>query len=110
MTKAELIKEYNAEYLRTTGKRRELTYNPAGGGWFTFPSGDKGRWETVENALNVLKSRPTVCDRIEKVNGVETVIKANQHVVKNLMSDMDVIEDRDTPNCCSVASEAYHSM
>ena len=38
-----------------------------------------------------------------------TLIKAHQHVVKNLMSGKDVIEDKDTPFCCSVASETYWS-
>jgi len=105
----ELIKAYNEEYLRTTNLRRELTYKAAGG-WFTFPSGDKGRWETVEKALAVLKTRPTCCDRVEHVNGVATVIKASQHVVKSLMAPhMEVIEERDTPYGCSVASEAYWS-
>ena len=102
-----LINDYLYEFHRTTGKRGQLTYK---GGWFTFPSGDKGRKADVEKALEVLMARPTVEDRMEIVNGVSTLIKASQHVVQNLLSGKDVVEDRDTPNCCSVASETYWSM
>lgn len=104
----DIIGEYKAEYSRTTGKPEPtVTYRA---GWFTFPSGDKGRRADFDKALATLKTRPTLQDRMEMVNGVETLVKASQHVVVNLMSQKQVIEERDTPNCCSVASETYWSM
>jgi len=108
MTTTELIEAYKAEYIRANGK--ECTVVKVGG-WFKV-NGDKGVGHTKFNQmLETLKSRPTVTRRQEMVNGVLTWIEAHQHVVKSLLSPhMDVIEDRDTPNCCSVASETYWSM
>ena len=107
MNNKSLIEAYKAEYLRTNG--REATVVKVGG-WFKI-NGDKGIGLTkFLAALEALKSRPTVTDRMEMVNGVSTLVKAHQHVVKNLMSGKDVIEARNTPCYCSVASETYWSM
>lgn len=104
---SDIIGEYKAEYSRTTGKPEPtVTYRA---GWFTFPSGDKGRRADFDKALATLKTRPTLQDRMETVNGVSTLVKASQHVVQNLLSGRDVIEERDTPHYLSVASESYHS-
>ena len=47
---------------------------------------------------------------VVNVNGVPTRISSRQHVVQSLMSPhADVVEDKDTPWCCSVASETYWS-
>lgn len=101
-----LLIRYESEYHRTTGKYCFAKYHC---GWFTIPSGAKVRCAEFETLLEILKSRKTVARRIESVNGVLTWIEARQHVVKNLLSGTEVIENRDTPYCCSVASEAYHS-
>jgi hypothetical protein len=103
-----IIAEYKTEFSRTTGKLQPtVTY---GRGWFTLPNGDKARRGQFESALAQLKTRPTVADRYEMVNGVSTLVKASQHVVTHLLNRNDVIEERDTPNCCSVASETYWTM
>ena len=44
------------------------------------------------------------------VNGVPTRISSRQHVVKSIVGGQEVVEDKDTPLCCSVASETYWSM
>jgi len=108
MNITELIQEYRAEYVRTTGK--ELFCCSYSHGWFRVGDFTKVRRAGLERMLAALKSRPTVATHIENVNGVPTVIEAHQHVVKNLLTGKDVVEDRDTPNCCSVASETYWSM
>lgn len=46
----------------------------------------------------------------ELVNGVPTIVPEGHHVVKNILSGRDVVESKDTPFCCSVSSEQYHSM
>jgi hypothetical protein len=102
-----LVEDYGSEYLRTTGKNCKITVN---GAWLSV-NGDKGvRANVLSQMLETLKTRPTVTDRTENVNGVPTLVQAHQHIVKNLMTGKDVIEDRDTPNCCSVARETYWSM
>ena len=106
----ELLKEYIHEYCRTTGKDGNFVVSYSSG-WFRLcQSATSVRRAEFEKMIETLKSRPTVMPRDEMVNGVLTRIEAHQHVVKNLMSGKDVIEDRDTPNCCSVASETYWSM
>lgn len=35
--------------------------------------------------------------------------KENERVVRNIMSGEHYVEDKDTPFCCSVASESYWS-
>jgi hypothetical protein len=47
---------------------------------------------------------------VELVNGIPTVISSGERVVKNLMSDRDVIQAKDTPLCCDVSMETYWSM
>jgi hypothetical protein len=107
MNNKSLIELYKAEYLRTNGKEAKVELV---GGWFKV-NGNKGVSRTKFSAmLSALLERPTVTDRIEKVNGVDTLVKAHEHVVQNLLSGKDVIEARDTPCCCSVASETYWSM
>jgi hypothetical protein len=107
MKDLKLINDYMYEYHRTTGNRRELTYNA---GWYTFPSGEKGRRADVIKATEVLKARPRVFSRMEPVNGVMTKIEASQHVVKSFMPPhKDVIEERNTSYGCSVADESYWS-
>lgn len=102
-----LLSEYITEFRRTTGKNASMSYNR---GWFVMPNGDKKRKATVETMLATLKTRPTLSGRQELVNGVLTLVKASQHVVKSLMPPhKDVIEERDTPWNCSVASETYWS-
>ena len=44
------------------------------------------------------------------VNGVPTVIKSNQKVVTSLMSNQQVVIDKDTPLCCDPSTETYWSM
>ena len=44
------------------------------------------------------------------VNGVEQEIPMTHHVVKNLLSGQDVVQAKNTPLCCDVSSETYHSM
>ncbi len=106
-TLVDLIEEYGSEYLRTTGRSNKITYS---GGWFTLPNGDKARAADIKKYLVTLKSRPTVTGRMESVNGVQTFVEAHQHVVTSYMvPHRQVIEDRDTPWNCSVASEAYWS-
>lgn len=46
--------------------------------------------------------------------GTFTIYEGNSmpvrtHVVKNLLTGADVVEDVNTPYCCSVASESYWS-
>jgi len=107
-TPSELIKEYQAEYLRTTG--REVVCNHHCG-WFNI-GGHKTHYRRgdFELCLNALKSRPTVQAHTEMVNDVPTIIEAHEHVVTNLMTGKQVVEDRDTPRCCSVSSEVYWAM
>src|SRR4051812_4225795 len=89
-----LKNDYKYEFHRTTGRVANVTYRA---GWFTIPSGDKVRKAELEKMIETLKTRPTVQDRMEMVNGVSTLVKAHEHVVQNLMSGKDVIEARDTP-------------
>lgn len=105
-TPLDVINKYKEEYERTNGKGIVVTYWR---GWYKIGS-DKYRRKEVISMIEVLKARPTVVDRMEMVNGVSTLVKASQHVVKSLVGGKDVIEERDTPNCCSVASETYWSM
>lgn len=105
---SELLDEYKREYSRTTGKDSMgiVVYK---NGWFRYPGGQIRR-TMFEKMIETLKSRPTVFSRMEPVNGVMTRVEAHQHVVKSFMSPhKDVIEDRDTPWACSVASETYWS-
>ena len=44
------------------------------------------------------------------VNGVPTVIKSNQKVVRSLLSEQQVVIDKDTPMCCDPSTETYWSM
>ena len=44
------------------------------------------------------------------VNGVPTVIKSNQKVVRSLLSEQQVVIDKDTPLCCDPSTETYWSM
>ena len=104
----QLLTEYKSEYIRTSGK--ELFCCCYKSGWFRVGDITRCRRAEFEKMLETLKSRPTVIARTELVNGVGMRIEAHQHVVKNLMSGKDVIEDRDTPHSCSVASETYWSM
>ncbi len=102
----QLLTEYKAEHLRTTGKDIEVRYK---GGWFRL-HGVNYRRKDIEGMLATLKTRVTVYHRQEMVNGVLTMIEAHQHVVKSYIAPhKDVIEDRDIPWCCSVQSETYWS-
>jgi hypothetical protein len=44
------------------------------------------------------------------VNGVPTVIKSNQKVVRSLLSEQQVVIDKNTPPCCDPSTETYWSM
>lgn len=106
MTTLDVINKYKEEYERANGKPVIITYWR---GWFKINT-DNFRRKEILSMIEVLKSRPTVTRRQEMVNGVLTWIEPHQHVVKNLLTQTDVIEDRDLPLCCSVASETYWSM
>lgn len=43
------------------------------------------------------------------VNGIETEIPSTHHVVKSAYNGREVVEPKDIPFCCSVASETYWS-
>ena len=102
-----LIKEYEFQTQRVHGKKQPISYS---NGWFTLGAFGGLRFSDIQHTVNELKKEPTVSDRIEYVNGIATVVKAHQHVVKHLLNGSDVVEDRDTPLCCSVSSETYWSM
>jgi len=106
MKPLDIINKYKEEYERANGKGIIVTYYR---GWYKV-NGDNYRRKEILSMIEVLKARPTVTRRQEMVNGVLTWVEAHQHVVKSLVGGQDVIEDRDTPNCCSVASETYWSM
>ena len=44
------------------------------------------------------------------VNGVATQILSTQKVVTNLMNQMQIVIDKDTPLCCDPSMETYWSM
>jgi hypothetical protein len=44
------------------------------------------------------------------VNGVPTVIKSNQKVVRSLLSEQQVVINKNTPLCCDPSTETYWSM
>ena len=103
---AALINQFNAEFIRTTGKKghNHITYNS---GWFTLPNGNKERAKSVQLRIDVMKLEPTAVGRFEMVNGVSAWIAADMHVVKSHVGGHDVIEAKDTPYGCSVSDEAY---
>jgi len=107
----ELLKEYIHEYCRTTGKDGNFVVSYSSG-WFRLcQSATAVRRAEFEKMIETLKSRPTVMPRDEMVNGVLTRIEAHQHVVKSYLAPHnDIVEDRDTPHCCSPSSETYWSM
>jgi len=102
----ELINQFNAEFIRTTGKtgHHHITYNS---GWYTLPNGKKERSAVVQRKIDEMKLEPMAVGRFELVNGVSAWIAADMHVVKSVVGGRDVIEAKDTPHCCSVASESY---
>jgi hypothetical protein len=57
-----------------------------------------------------IKFTQPVTDVNVTVNGVPTVIKSNQKVVKNMMTQNEIVIDKDTPLCCDPSSETYWSM
>ncbi len=108
-TPSDLIEMYRKEYTRTAGKEIFCCCYKAG--WFRVGDNTRVRRADFEKMIATLLTRPTVTSRMESVNGVMTRIEAHQHVVQSLMAPhKDVIEDRDTPPCCSVACETYWSM
>jgi len=44
------------------------------------------------------------------VNGVATQILSTQKVVTNLMNQMQIVIDKNTPLCCDPSMETYWSM
>lgn len=109
-TSQQIIEEYKAEYFRTNGKPIEVTYNH---GWYSIghkQAPENVRRKDILTFTDRLRQRPTRVDRYEMVNGVSTLVKANEHVVQNLVTKKDVIEDINTPACCSVACEVYWTM
>jgi hypothetical protein len=44
------------------------------------------------------------------VNGIPTETTTEYHVVRNVMTNKEVLERKDTPWCCSVQSETFWSM
>jgi len=108
-TTDQLIAEYKSEFIRTNGK--EIFCCCYTNGWFRVGNSDKVRRVKFEEMIATLQSRPTVSDRTEMVNGVPTVIKASQHVVRSYLAPhSDIVEERDTPHCCSPSNETYWSM
>jgi len=103
----ELLNEYNAEYIRTTGKKQgNAEY---GNGWFTVYGyrKEKLRAKDMVSLIAGMKSLPTAVGRFEMVNGVSTWIETDQHVVQSVVGGKDVVESKDTPYGCSVSDEAY---
>lgn len=44
------------------------------------------------------------------VNGVVTEIKSTEKVVTSLLSQQQIVIDKDTPMCCDPSTETYWSM
>lgn len=44
------------------------------------------------------------------VNGVVTEIKSTEKVVKSLMTQVEIVIDKNTPLCCDPSMETYWSM
>jgi hypothetical protein len=44
------------------------------------------------------------------VNGVPTEIRSDQKVVTSLMSQKQIVIDKNTPLCCDPSTETYWSM
>jgi hypothetical protein len=44
------------------------------------------------------------------VNGVVTEIKSTEKVVTNMMTQVEIVIDKDTPLCCDPSMETYWSM
>ena len=62
---------------------------------------------TATKKINV--SEPII-DITVLVNGVPTIIKSNQKVVRSLMSQQQIVIDKSTPFCCDPSTETYWSM
>lgn len=107
MNTKSLIRTFETEYLRTNGLPAVVT---VAGKWFKINNEKGVDINKFKAMLSALQQKPTVFDRVEKVNGKDTMIRAYEHVVKNMMSGEDCVEDRNTPHYCSVASESYWSM
>jgi len=58
-------------------------------------------------STKTIKSNETI---VVNVNGVPTTIKSTEKVVKSLMSQQQVVIDKNTPLCCDPSSETYWSM
>jgi hypothetical protein len=48
--------------------------------------------------------------QIVTVNGVATEIKSTEKVVTNMMTQVEIVIDKDTPLCCDPSMETYWSM
>jgi hypothetical protein len=62
---------------------------------------------TATKKINVTEP---IIDITVFVNGVPTIIKSNQKVVRSLMSQQQIVIDKDTPLCCDPSKETYWSM
>lgn len=102
-----LINDYKYEYRRTMGKDIDVTYHA---GYFSIAGAKGVKAHVVQSQINEMMSDETATEHMENVNGVPTLIKAHEHVVTNIQSQKQCVEDRDLPWSCSVASEAYHCM
>jgi len=100
---------YNTQITRTTGKPMAsfITYNH---GWYTTYTNKKFRANQLIQSINQLMTLQTAIPNYQMVNNKKTWIPADKHVVKSLINNKDVIECKDTPHGCSVASETYWSM
>jgi hypothetical protein len=89
--------------------------------WNAPAKGARGNIFAVDNGLtNIgeygpkysrdMKPVPVPTPKTQVVNGVETVIPEGSHVVQNLLSGRDVVQAVNTPLCCDVSRETYHSM
>lgn len=68
------------------------------GKWFSWNI-QEGKW-----------TETPITDVQVTVNGIPTTIKSNEKVVKDLLSGIEIVIDRDTPISCDPSSETYHCM
>lgn len=59
--------------------------------------------------MKTTKSSKSVSQTVT-VNGVVTEIKSTEKVVKNMMTQVEIVIDKDTPLCCDPSMETYWSM
>ena len=60
--------------------------------------------------MKTTKSSKSVTVSTVMVNGVATKIKSTEKVVTNMMTQVEIVIDKDTPLCCDPSMETYWSM